>query len=96
MTDFDVEPTSMHGVADRISRLPGEVDAAIQTLMRTVGQYVDLNKGTAADAYQAAQLQWNQGLGQVREGAGQAAPILHNIADEFLDGDRRAAGQYPG
>ncbi|MCM4084244.1 WXG100 family type VII secretion target [Paractinoplanes hotanensis] len=95
MSDFDVLPEHMDEVANQLGRLPGQVQDAISTLMGKVALYADLNNGTAIDAYQRAQAEWNAGLGEVNEGVGKAAPILHNIAQEFRSGDSRAAGLFP-
>ncbi|MFG1871490.1 WXG100 family type VII secretion target [Micromonospora arborensis] len=95
MTDFDVVPSGMEGVADRLAGLPGQISSAISDLMGKVNQYADLNNGSAIQAYQAAQLEWNQGLELVNDGVGKSAPILRSIADEFMQGDLRAAQQYP-
>ncbi|TCB95429.1 WXG100 family type VII secretion target [Micromonospora zingiberis] len=95
MTDFDVRPEQMDDVANRLGRLPGDLQSAITALMGQVTQYADMNNGTAIEAYQRAQVEWNVGLEQVNEGVGKAAPILRNIAHEFRAGDQRAAQQFP-
>jgi WXG100 family type VII secretion target len=95
MSDFDVLPEQMDEVANQLSRLPGQIQDAISALMSQVAQYADLNNGTAINAYQRAQAEWNAGLGQVNEGVGTAAPILHNIAQEFRTGDAQAAQLFP-
>lgn len=94
MATYGVNPRNLIDTGDELRQATRAIEGALNGLDGAVSTYHQSNSGDTAQAFQAAQQVWQNGVKEMNASLGQAALALGDISHEYVRTDRAGAASF--
>lgn len=96
MGDLRVTPEALHSASERLRTESARIEGALRGLEQEANRLRGNWDGAARVAYDNAQAQWSVTFEQMRAALASIASATSQIADDYVETDRRSARLFDG
>jgi WXG100 family type VII secretion target len=94
MATYGVDPKNLIDTGDELRSATKAVGDALDALNTAVGTYSSSNAGATADAFHAAQADWQAGVQEMNTALTTGATALDNISHTYVEIDNKGAQSF--